>query len=245
MATTADYLNKLIEQKNSLADNLVTKGIEATHDETLGTLVPKVLEINGGGGDDTMDVINSFPDNPIDNKPYLFLDSDIGDILVVHYNGVWNFASLNQYPFRYKLNAAELFSIGQLIDTPENALSLIDRTTEFSDNIFTRAIKLYGLQQDSISITYEISIDFKSATTAKLYYGISAESSDKCTVYLNDRVIESDIGGTSSMTENKRETTFVPTTGVNKLKFVYKKDGSVSNGEDSVFIYAVDFTAGG
>ena len=238
MATTADYLNKLIEQKNSLADNLVTKGIEATHDETLGTLVPKVLEISGGGGDDTMDVINSFPDNPIDNKPYLFLDSDIGDILAVHYNGVWNFASLNQYPFRYKLNAAELFSIGQLINTPENTLSLIDRTTEFSDNIFTRAIKLYGLQQDSISITYEISIDFKSATTAKLYYGISAESSDKCTVYLNDRVIESDIGGTSSMTENKRETTFVPTTGVNKLKFVYKKDGSVSK-------YAVNFTAGG
>lgn len=245
MATTADYLNKLIEQKNSLADNLVTKGIEATHDETLGTLVPKVLEISGGGGDDTMDVINSFPDNPIDNKPYLFLDSDIGDILAVHYNGVWNFASLNQYPFRYKLNAAELFSIGQLINTPENTLSLIDRTTEFSDNIFTRAIKLYGLQQDSISITYEISIDFKSATTAKLYYGISAESSDKCTVYLNDRVIESDIGGTSSMTENKREVTFVPTTGVNKLKFVYKKDGSVSKGEDSVFIYAVNFTAGG
>ena len=245
MATTADYLNKLIEQKNSLADNLVTKGIEATHDETLGTLVPKVLEISGGGGDDTMDVINSFPDNPIDNKPYLFLDSDIGDILAVPYNGVWNFASLNQYPFRYKLNAAELFSIGQGVNTPENTLSLIDRTTEFSDNIFTRAIKLYGLQQDSISITYEISIDFKSATTAKLYYGISAESSDKCTVYLNDRVIESDIGGTSSMTENKREATFVPTTGVNKLKFVYKKDGSVSNGEDSVFIYAVNFTAGG
>ena len=49
MATTADYLNKLIEQKNSLADKLVTKGIEATHDETLETLVPKVLDISGGG----------------------------------------------------------------------------------------------------------------------------------------------------------------------------------------------------
>ncbi len=245
MATTAEYLNKLVTQKNTLADNLVTKGVTATHDETLETLVPKVLDISSGGGDDTMDVINSFPDNPIDNKPYLFLDSDIGDILAVHYNGVWNFASLNQYPFRYKLNAAELFSIGQGINTPENTLSLIDRTTEFSDNIFTRAIKLYGLQQDSISITYEISIDFKSATTAKLYYGISAESSDKCTVYLNDRIIESDISGTSSMTENKREATFVPTTGVNKLKFVYKKDESISKGEDSVFIYAVNFTAGG
>ena len=50
MATTADYLNKLVTQKNTLADNLVTKGVDATHDETLETLVPKVLEISSGGG---------------------------------------------------------------------------------------------------------------------------------------------------------------------------------------------------
>ena len=50
MATTAEYLNKLVTQKNTLADNLVTKGISASHDETLETLVPKVLEISGGAG---------------------------------------------------------------------------------------------------------------------------------------------------------------------------------------------------
>ena len=50
MATTAEYLNKLVTQKNTLADNLVTKGVSATHDETLETLVPKVLDISGGGG---------------------------------------------------------------------------------------------------------------------------------------------------------------------------------------------------
>ena len=50
MATTAEYLNKLVEQKNALADNLATKGVTATHDETLETLVPKVLEISGDGG---------------------------------------------------------------------------------------------------------------------------------------------------------------------------------------------------
>lgn len=49
MATTTDYLNKLVTQKNTLADNLVTKGVDATHDETLETLVPKVLNISGGG----------------------------------------------------------------------------------------------------------------------------------------------------------------------------------------------------
>ena len=50
MATTADYLNKLVTQKNTLADNLVTKGVTASHDETLETLVQKVLEISSGGG---------------------------------------------------------------------------------------------------------------------------------------------------------------------------------------------------
>lgn len=50
MATTADYLNKLVTQKNALADNLVTKGVTATHDETLETLVPKVLDISSGSG---------------------------------------------------------------------------------------------------------------------------------------------------------------------------------------------------
>ena len=55
MATTAYYLNKLVEQKNALADNLVTKGVTATHDETLKTLVPKVLEINGGSSTSPID----------------------------------------------------------------------------------------------------------------------------------------------------------------------------------------------
>ena len=48
MSTTADLLNKLVSQKNTLADNLVEKGVEAAHDETLETLVPKVLDISSG-----------------------------------------------------------------------------------------------------------------------------------------------------------------------------------------------------
>lgn len=49
MAATADYLNKLVAQKNTLADYLVTKGVTASHDETLETLVPKVLTISEDG----------------------------------------------------------------------------------------------------------------------------------------------------------------------------------------------------
>ena len=71
MATTAEYLNKLVEQKNTLADNLVTKGVSASHDETLETLVPKVLEISGGGGEES----GIYPLDPQTGLPY-------GDITV-------------------------------------------------------------------------------------------------------------------------------------------------------------------
>jgi hypothetical protein len=46
----ADKLNDLITQRNNLADNLNTMGVSASQEETLTTLVPKVLEIQTGGG---------------------------------------------------------------------------------------------------------------------------------------------------------------------------------------------------
>lgn len=49
MPNTADYLNQLINDKNDLADNLVTMGVAASHSETFTELVPKVLDISGGG----------------------------------------------------------------------------------------------------------------------------------------------------------------------------------------------------
>lgn len=86
MATTAEYLNKLVEQKNTLADNLVTKGIAATHDETLDTLVPKVLDITSGGGGNGI--------YPIDET-----GMPTGDVVVP--NGV---VTLNLKPFRANTN---------------------------------------------------------------------------------------------------------------------------------------------
>lgn len=49
MATISQQLTELVNQKNALAENLTTKGVEASSSETLNTLVPKVLEIQGGG----------------------------------------------------------------------------------------------------------------------------------------------------------------------------------------------------
>lgn len=51
MATTIDYINSLKQDKTNLVNNLVEKGVEATEDETFTELVPKVLNIESGGGD--------------------------------------------------------------------------------------------------------------------------------------------------------------------------------------------------
>jgi hypothetical protein len=57
MATTADYLNELIEQKNDLAIRLIEKGVEASTSETLETLIPKVSDIESGGGEVNQDAL--------------------------------------------------------------------------------------------------------------------------------------------------------------------------------------------
>lgn len=50
--TTSDYLNQLRTDKQDLVDNLTEQGIEGlTGDETFTELVPKVLDIQTGGGD--------------------------------------------------------------------------------------------------------------------------------------------------------------------------------------------------
>ena len=48
MSTTSEYLTKLQTDKATLVDNLVTKGVNATNDETFTSLVPKVLDIQSG-----------------------------------------------------------------------------------------------------------------------------------------------------------------------------------------------------
>lgn len=48
MATITQQLSELVTQKNQLATNLTSKGVDASASETLNTLVPKVLDIPSG-----------------------------------------------------------------------------------------------------------------------------------------------------------------------------------------------------
>ena len=54
--TTEQYLNQLKTDKQNLVNNLVEKGVSATNEETFTTLVPKVLDISGGGSEDNLDI---------------------------------------------------------------------------------------------------------------------------------------------------------------------------------------------
>lgn len=49
MATIQEQINQLKIDKQTLVDNLVEKGVEATNNETFTTLVPKVKDIQSGG----------------------------------------------------------------------------------------------------------------------------------------------------------------------------------------------------
>lgn len=60
MATISEHIEQLKIDKQTLVDNLVEKGIEATSEETFTTLVPKVKDIEIGGGETGNVVINSW-----------------------------------------------------------------------------------------------------------------------------------------------------------------------------------------
>ena len=63
MATVTDYLTQLQTDKQTLVDNLVAKGIDATSDETFTSLVPKVADISNSSTVTKGIVINSIDEN--------------------------------------------------------------------------------------------------------------------------------------------------------------------------------------
>ena len=60
MATTADYLTQLQADKQTLVDNLVAKGIQASNDETFTSLVSKVADIQSV---ETYGITNNYEEN--------------------------------------------------------------------------------------------------------------------------------------------------------------------------------------
>ena len=133
MPTTADYLSKLVEQKNTLADNLVTMGVSASHDETLETLVPKVLDISGGSG------IYPIGDD----------GSPAGDVVIPE--GVIQMGNSSYTPFKNNINVTSISCPSTLTSIPSSAcngasnlvsISGIENVTEIGTNAFYRCYNL-------------------------------------------------------------------------------------------------------
>lgn len=56
MPTIAEQLTQLQTDKQTLVNNLMSKGVTADNSETFTTLVPKVLDIPAGGGDSSLNI---------------------------------------------------------------------------------------------------------------------------------------------------------------------------------------------
>lgn len=141
MATTAEYLNKLVDQKNALADNLVTKGVTATHDETLETLVLKVLEISSGGGGGIY---------PIDD-----MGMPAGDVTVP--DGV---VTLSKIPFYGNLNITSVSLPSSLTSISDNcfedctslrSVNIPSGVTVIPTRCFSNCTKLTTVPPDNIN----------------------------------------------------------------------------------------------
>lgn len=97
MATTADYLTQLQTDKQTLVDNLVAKGVEATSDETFTTLCPKVANIPSGSNIEINDARYLFQSNYRESSAQEIIDNILKN--VINTASMFNqFSSKSTYP---------------------------------------------------------------------------------------------------------------------------------------------------
>lgn len=94
MSKIANQLQEVVNQKNALATNLTRKGVSASSNETLNTLVPKVLAIPTGGGTSIFKNITADGDYyPIDDGVDNY--SGVSVNVMDDYNALMKFSTLS------------------------------------------------------------------------------------------------------------------------------------------------------
>ena len=112
MATISQQLTELVNQKNALADNLVTKGVEASQSETFNTLVPKVLDISSGGNNNKMSQL-------IDGSITELTVEDFGDVTSIRRSAFYYLSNLTKVSISSKIttiNASAFANCTKLAD---------------------------------------------------------------------------------------------------------------------------------
>lgn len=253
MATTAEYLDKLVTQKNTLADNLATKGVTATHEETLETLVPKVLDISGGGGTGggSIEIVNSLPENPDVNTLYKYTDVNLGDLLLMYCNEHWRYVALSLYPEKVFISPTEIYTTGYIFgSTPLDAISVVDlaEPVEVGKLIATKALKISGQNLGNIEYGWTFNINVPQNITLGeryLYIGVSAEAAGSKLYDYASVIVNGGDAVTYSTTSNVLTTFAIPLktliSGANEITVKYIKDASGAALDDCVYIYGVDY----
>ena len=187
---------------------------------------------------ESMQTISELPENPEINKLYYYPNSSIGDS-IVFFNESWKSISVGGFPIERMLYAGDILAASvKQTGTPDDAISLEDRIVTIDGISFTKAIKVYGKNLHNINYGIELlGYNFKGATGATLYYGVSCEQADKLKIYTSggtDLVIK---GNSSS--EVTGAANFITASTV---RISYSKDNSVSNADDAIFIYGIKFS---
>lgn len=191
-----------------------------------------------GGGDGPMQTISELPENPEINKLYYYPNSSIGDS-IVFFNESWKSISVGGFPIERMLYAGDILAASvKQTGTPDDAISLEDRIVTIDGISFTKAIKVYGKNLHNINYGIELlGYDFKGATGATLYYGVSCEQADRLKIYTSEGT---DLGFTgNSSSEVTGAANFITASTV---RISYSKDNSVSEADDAIFIYGIKFS---
>ena len=125
--------------------------------------------------------------------------------------------------------------------TPAESISIVDLSAPITIGGYTAnsAVKIYGAGKNSITYGWNFTINFSENNDKKyqLYIGVSAEggTSDLAYVEINGVRI-----GNYTSSSGKLVNYSIPlelSAGNNVITIKYKKDGSVSSGDDCVYIY--------
>lgn len=168
MATTAQYLEQLQTDKQTLVDNLIAKGISATNDETFTNLIPKISEISGG------ESIDEYWDTktPLSSGKIIRHIKRIPFINTMHYSTL--FAAFSDFESLVELDLIDTSNVTNMSSAFFNCRSLMtipllntSKVTQWS-NTFSGCSKLNNiplLDMSSATITEAMFKDCKSLTT--------------------------------------------------------------------------------
>lgn len=205
MYSIDQYITQLNTDKETLVDNLVTKGVEASDSETFTTLAPKVLDIQTGGGIDDYFATTNVSGNADKGMYYIKKIADIESTGTDLQYLFYNLKGLTELP---NINMSNATSLKYFASDCSNIKSVpqynTQNVTDFSyafrncsnletipvfdtssatilDQMFTSCVSLTDTSLDNI---LQMCINATNITQWKTLYNLGIRTS----IYSSDRI---------------------------------------------------------